>query len=103
VRGKVRRTLHGHGISRHTEAEMTAMSNRAFEALAQLLGESPYLMGNQVCGADATAFAFIAGSLSPVFESPAHDKARSLPSLIAYRDRMMAEFYPKFMGSDPIC
>jgi glutathione S-transferase len=96
VRGKVRRNLHGHGIGRHSEAEMTAMSNRAFEALSQLLGDSPYLMGNTVCGADATAFAFIAGSLSPVFESPAHGKARSLPNLIAYRDRMMAEFYPSF-------
>jgi glutathione S-transferase len=96
VRGKVRRNLHGHGISRHSEAEMTALSNRAFEALSQLLGDSAYLMGNTVCGADATAFAFIAGSLSPVFESPAHGKARSLPNLIAYRDRMMAEFYPGF-------
>jgi glutathione S-transferase len=96
VRGKVRRNLHGHGIGRHSEAEMTAMSNRAFEALSQLLGDSPYLMGNTVCGADATAFAFIAGSLSPVFESPAHGKARSLPNLIAYRDRLMAEFYPSF-------
>jgi glutathione S-transferase len=93
VRGKVRRTLHGHGISRHSEAEMTLMSNRAFEALSQVLGEGPYLMGSQACGADATAFAFIAGALAPVFESPVHDKVRLLPNLVAYRDRMMVEFY----------
>jgi glutathione S-transferase len=98
VRRKVRRNLHGHGISRHSETEMTLMSNRAFEALAQILDDGPYLMGSQVCGADATAFAFIAGSLSPVFESPAHAKARALPNLIAYRDRMMAEFYPGFVA-----
>jgi glutathione S-transferase len=101
VRGDVRSRLHGHGISRHTEAEMTLMSNRAFEALSQLLGDNRYLMGDQVCGADATAFAFIAGSLCPLFDSPAHAKARTLPNLTAYRDRMMAEYYPK-MGSDPI-
>jgi glutathione S-transferase len=100
VRGNVRRTLHGHGISRHSEAEMTLLSNRAFEALAQLIGDGPYLMGREVCGADATAFAFIAGSLCALFESPAHEKARSLPNLAAYRDRMMAEFYP---GTLPIC
>ena len=98
VRGDVRRRLHGHGISRHTEEEMTLMSNRAFEALSQLLGENRYLMGDQVCGADATAFAFIAGSLCPLFESPAHAKARTLPNLIAYRDRMMAEYYPKMVS-----
>jgi len=106
VRGKVRRNLHAHGIGRHNEAEMTAMSDRAFEALSQLLGDNPYLMGSRACGADATAFAFIAGSLCPLFDSPAHAKARALPNLIAYRDRMMSEFYPGFekgeKGAAPI-
>jgi glutathione S-transferase len=96
VRGKVRSTLHAHGIGRHNEAEMTAMSDRAFEALSLLLGENRYLMGSEPCGADATAFAFIAGSLCPLFESPAHAKARTLPNLIAYRERMMSEFYPNW-------
>jgi glutathione S-transferase len=94
VRANVRRSLHAHGIGRHNEAEMTAMSDRAFEALSLLLGENRYLMGDAPCGADATAFAFIAGSLCPLFDSPALAKARALPNLIAYRDRMMAEFYP---------
>jgi glutathione S-transferase len=101
VRGKVRSSLHAHGISRHKEEEMTAMSNRALESLSQLLGDNRYLMGNETCGADATAFAFLAGATAPVFQSPAHDKARSLPNLVAYRDRMMAEFYPK-LGSGPV-
>jgi glutathione S-transferase len=96
VRGKVRRSLHAHGIGRHQESEMTAMSDRAFDALSKLLGENKYLMGNEPCGADATAFAFIAGSLCPLFDSPAHARARTLPNLIAYRERMMAEFYPGF-------
>jgi len=96
VRAKVRRNLHGHGISRHSEGEMTAMSNRAFDALSQILGDNAYLMGNEPCGADATAFAFIAGSLCPLFDSPAHAKAHTLPNLTAYRDRMMAQFYPGF-------
>ena len=96
VRGKVRGNLHGHGIGRHSEGEMTEMSDRAFEAMSQILGDNPYLMGSEPCGADATAFAFIAGSLCPLFDSPAHAKAQTLPNLAAYRDRMMAEFYPGF-------
>ncbi|HYJ40334.1 MAG TPA: glutathione S-transferase family protein [Steroidobacteraceae bacterium] len=103
VRGNVRRSLHAHGIGRHQEAEMTAMSDRAFDALSKLLGENKYLMGSEPCGADATAFAFIAGSLCPLFDSPAHARARTLPNLTAYRDRMMAEFYPGFeKGAAPI-
>ena len=75
VRGEVRRRLHGHGISRHTEAEMTQMSDRAFAALSQVLGDNPYLMGNQTYNTNATTFAFIASALSPVFDSPAHSTA----------------------------
>ena len=96
VRGSVRSRLHGHGMGRHTEAEMTQLSDRAFDALSQVMGDGRYLMGSQVCGADATAFAFVAGALASLFESPAHEKARSLNNLVAYRDRMAAEFYPDF-------
>ncbi|MEO8061149.1 MAG: glutathione S-transferase family protein [Pseudomonadota bacterium] len=96
VRRRVRARLHGQGFGRHSEAEMTAMASRAFEALSQVLGDNRYLMGNEPCGADATAFAFIAGTLAKIFESPLQVKAASLPNLVAYNDRMMAEFYPGF-------
>ena len=33
-------------ISRHNETEMTALSDRAFDALSQVLGDNRYLMGN---------------------------------------------------------
>jgi hypothetical protein len=40
IRGKVRRSLYAHGISRHKEDEMTAMSDRAFDALSRMLGDN---------------------------------------------------------------
>ena len=92
----IRRTLHGHGIGRHTEAETTAMASRGIEALSQILGDNRYFLGSQPCGADATVFAFVAGSLTPVFSSPLHDKVAATANLVAYRDRMMQEFYPAF-------
>lgn len=96
VRKKVRGYLHAHGIGRHSETEMTAMASRAFDSLSQILGDNRYLMGNEPCGADATAFGFLAGATSKTFESPLHTKAQSLDNLVAYRDRMMAEYFPKF-------
>jgi glutathione S-transferase len=97
VRAKVRRNLHGHGIGRHTDAEMTQLADRAWEALSQILGDKPYFLGNQPGGVDATAFAFIASALSTTFETPAHAKAATLPNILAYRDRMLAEYYPEFL------
>ena len=97
VRKSVRRTLHGHGIGRHTDGEKMALAERCIEALSQVLGDNRYLMGAQPCGADATAFAFVAGALPTCFESPLRQKVEQTPNLIAYRDRMMAEFFPSFV------
>jgi glutathione S-transferase len=94
VRRKVRANLHGHGIGRHTDVEKSALADRGVQALSQVLGNNEYLMGDQVCGADATAFAFIAGGLPAVFVSPLQKKLSGTPNLVAYHDRMMAEFFP---------
>jgi glutathione S-transferase len=97
VRKKVRRTLHAHGIGRHTDEEKNRMADRCIDALAQVLGDGKYLMGDHVSGADATAFAFIAAGLPELFESPMQKKLAAAKNLVAYRDRMMAEFFPAFV------
>ncbi len=97
VRRKVRRNLHGHGIGRHNDAEKTLLAGRCIDALSQALGDNRYLMGDQLCGADATMFSFIAGVLPELFESPVQKKVAQTANLVAYRDRMMAEFFPAFV------
>jgi glutathione S-transferase len=93
---RIRGTLHQHGIGRHSEAETTAMAARGIDALAQILGDNRYFLGAQTCGADATVFAFVACTLTPVFQSPVRDKMASAANLVAYHDRMMKEFFPTF-------
>jgi glutathione S-transferase len=95
VRKRIRATLHGHGIGRHSEAESTAMAARGIDALGQILGDHAYFMGAQPCGADATVFGFVATMLCPQFDNPVRDKVASVPNLVAYHDRMLREFYPE--------
>jgi len=97
VRKRIRATLHGHGIGRHSEAESSAMAARGIDALSQILGDNAYFMGAQPCGADATVFGFLSSMLCAQFDSPVRDKAASVPNLVAYNDRMMREFYPGFV------
>ena len=97
VRRDVRSRLHAHGLGRHTEEETTAMASRAIDGLAEILGDNRYLFGPAPCGADATAFAFLACGLTPVFESPLRDKLASQPNVVGYCDRMMKEFHPTFV------
>lgn len=95
VRRRVRRNLHGHGVGRHSEAENNRMAARAVDALSQMLGDNAYFMGPRPCGVDATVFAFTAGTLCATFDSPLRTKMASTSNVVAYAQRMMAEFFPK--------
>jgi glutathione S-transferase len=58
-------------------------------------------MGSTPCGADATAFSFVATNLCPLFESELCTHVQSHANLVAYNERMMKEFYPELAGTQP--
>jgi glutathione S-transferase len=99
VRSGLRKAMHGHGIGRHGEEQIVELANRSIDALAGILGNKPYLMGAHACGADATAFAFASGVLCGHFDTPQRTHAMRHSNLVAYRDRLMAEFYPSTYAS----
>ncbi|HET7889021.1 MAG TPA: glutathione S-transferase family protein [Bradyrhizobium sp.] len=87
------------GLGRHAPDEDVDLAVRSLLALSVQLGDKTYLMGETPCGADATAFAVMAGILTPFFVSPLRDRAQQFDNLIAYVDRMMAKYYPDFAWS----
>jgi len=96
ARERVRGNLTGHGIGRHSDAEITELGGRSIAALATALGDKPYLFGDTPCGADATAFGMMASVLTPFFDSPLRKRAESHANLVAYTARMMGQYYPEF-------
>jgi glutathione S-transferase len=94
VRRKMRSNLRGQGTGRYTQAERTLLAGRAFESISTILGERRYLMGEKPCGADATVFAFVSGSLCPVFETALCEKAGAYPNLVSYCERLAQEYFP---------
>lgn len=95
VRGRVAETMRIAGLARHTPEEITELGARSLSALSMLLGWKPYLMGERPSGVDATAFAALAGLLTPFFDSPLRQHALEFSNLVAYVDRMMARYYPE--------
>jgi len=89
--------LHAHGLGRHAKVEIDALAARSVASLAALLGNKPYLMGPEPCGVDATAFAMVAGLLTPWFESDLRKYTESHRNLVSFCDRMMAEHYAGFL------
>ncbi|WP_293904876.1 glutathione S-transferase family protein [Phenylobacterium sp.] len=96
ARRAVEQTVHGVGIGRHSDLEIVALGVRSLAAVAAILGEQRYLFGPRPCGADATVFAMLAAILTPFFETELKRRAEGFGTLVAYVDRLMAQFYPGF-------
>ncbi|CAN5121778.1 glutathione S-transferase family protein [soil metagenome] len=96
VLGRVIANLKAQGVARHSEAEIVGMGVRSLAALSVLMGDSAYLMGKTMCGADASVFGFLAMILTPFFDSELRTRALEFTNLTAYVDRMMGQFYPDF-------
>ena len=86
--------LHAQGIGRHAPERIAELGERSIDALAQLLGDEPYLMGESPSGVDATAFGILASVLAPLFDTPLRRTVEARPNLVAYVARMMQRYYP---------
>lgn len=94
--GRVKASLIARGTGRHSVPEITALATRAFGAVATIMGDKPYLMGDRPHGADAIVFACLIGSMTPYFDTPVRAAALKFPNLVAYVSRMVDRFYPDF-------
>lgn len=92
VRRKMRKAVHAQGAGRHSHQEQLRLAKKALMSVSAILGDKPYLMGSQPCGADATLFAFVAAVFCPQFETPLLQEAARMPNLIAYIDRMRSQY-----------
>lgn len=91
--------LHAQGIGRHAPTQIAALGDRSIDALAQLLGDQPYVMGASPSGVDATAFGVLAAVVTPFFDTPLRRAVEGRPNLVAYVARMMQRYYPQHAWS----
>jgi glutathione S-transferase len=94
VRRDIARTLQGQGMGRHSRDEICRLAGANLKALSDILGDSKYLMGSEPCGADATAFAFVATVICPVFDTCLKDEVARHANLMRYNERMMGQYFP---------
>ena len=95
IRRKVRKALHAHGMGRHAKDEIAALGIRSIDAIADFLGSKPFFMGAEPTGVDATMFAFVAGILCPIFDTPLRTAADRHDNLKRYVGRMAKRYFPE--------
>jgi glutathione S-transferase len=93
MRRKVRRDAWGQGLARHGESERAELARRAVASLGALIGDKPFLFGDEPRGADATLGAFVQNLLCPTFDSALRDEAEKTPGLVAYGERITQTWF----------
>lgn len=96
MRRRMRKRLDAQGVGRHSPDERAELARRAIDAMADALGDRPFLTGDEPRGVDAAFAAFVAGALCPAFQSPMRAAAEARANLVAYRDRIYACYFPDF-------
>ena len=59
------------------------------DAISQVLGDKPYVLGDECTDIDATVFGTVSSALSKTFDTPLLTHAKNKANLVAYRDRCM--------------
>ncbi|MGF7158677.1 glutathione S-transferase [Rhodoligotrophos appendicifer] len=94
ARGQIRSQLKGHGLGRHSAAEIYEMGSADIDTVAVWLGDKPFFMGDKPSSADASVYAMTASIVDAPFESPLKKAALAKPNLVAYCERLKAKYFP---------
>jgi glutathione S-transferase len=88
IRRRILRDLWGQGVGRHQSAEVLRLGQDDLDALACVLGDHEYLLGERPSAVDASAAAFLSVLLRPPLELELARHARSHANLVAYERRL---------------
>jgi len=94
--------LHARGMGRHDEAVIIAQGQADLDALAQLLGDQPYLLGDTPSSLDACAFGFLGVTVYVNGTNPLFRHAASHHNLMGYCERMRARYFPETLEQLPL-
>jgi glutathione S-transferase len=100
VRRNATRNLHGQGTGRLPRAEVAELAREDLRAIAGMLGDNPYFLGNAARTIDATALGFLWAISRNPFESACRTALEAHPELVSYIARMRAAYWPDFDARD---
>lgn len=93
ARRGVRGQLEGHGIGLHTRDEIHSIGCGDVAAIADILGDKSFLMGEEPTEIDAVAYGLLPNVMRVPVESPIKDAALGRTNLVAYVDRMRDRYF----------
>jgi glutathione S-transferase len=99
VRRMQMKKLHHQGTGRHTMDEAMAIGAADLDALAELLGDRPFLLGDKPRTIDCTLFGFLESTLGFPLDGPLRKRGESHANLVAYRKRIRDRWWADLPAS----
>lgn len=99
IRGSVRKAVQNQGTGRHEEERIVQFAKADMDAIEVILGDKPYLLGDQPSSFDATLYAFLSIATDVPFDTPLKPHLAKKPTFLAYCARMKAKLYPETVAS----
>lgn len=87
--------LYARGMGRHAQDEIVDQGKADLDALSRILGDKPYLLGEEPSSIDACMFGFLGVSLYVEGDNPLYVYGASLENLMRYCERMRARYFPE--------
>jgi glutathione S-transferase len=89
----ITKTMHAHGIGRHTKDEIAARAKADLSALSALLGARPFAFGDAPTSLDACIYATVANLVDVDLDTELRRHALALPNLVAHCARMRTRYF----------
>jgi glutathione S-transferase len=93
ARRGVRSQLKGHGIGLHSRDEIHAIGRSDIGAIADFLGDKPFLMGATATELDAVAYGLLPNIMNVPIASPIKDEALKRANLVGYLERIKSRYF----------
>jgi len=93
ARKGVKKSIHGHGLGRHSESEILSIAKQHLDHLDSLFGDKKYFFGDQPSSIDATLYAFLAEAILFKLDTPLSLMARKYERLTQYCEYTHKRYY----------
>lgn len=93
IRRRIRGSLYAQGTGRHSREVVEDQGVRDLRAVVGVLGDRPFLLGDQPTTYDASVYAFVASVLAFPARSTLRDFAEGEPRLTAYVERFRTRYW----------
>jgi glutathione S-transferase len=91
--------LYARGMGRHADEVVIAQGKADLDALSELIGDKPYVLGDEPTSLDACVFGFLGVAVYVAGKNPLYQYGASLDNLMRYCERMRARYFPETLST----